>query len=111
MAWVRHYAWRPPDTPSRQDGPDTRSDEAIWERLAKRRKWSGALGPLEQIPGGRKYPIHLDGAETHIGQVIAEPRALAAAWDKPQTEAYAEPDPSGVESRGYLTILKSRDAE
>ena len=79
----------------------------LFRSLAKRRKWSGELGPLEQIPGGRKYPILLDGAETHIGQVIAEPRALAAAWDKPQTEAYAEPHPSGVESRGYLTILKT----
>ena len=108
LAWVRHYAWRPAGAGSRQqDKPDTASDEAIWERLAKRRKWSGALGPREEIPGGRKYPIILDGAETHIGQVIAEPRALAAAWDKPQTEAYAEPHPSGVESRGYLTILRA----
>src|SRR5207342_2872657 len=50
-------------------------------------------------------------AETHIGQVIAEPRALAAAWDKPQTEAYAEPAPTGVESRGYLTVLSSGTLE
>jgi hypothetical protein len=107
LAWVRHYAWRPADA-AQQDKPAAdKSDAAIWERLASRRKWSGELGPLEQIPGGRKYPILLDGAETHIGQVIAEPRALAAAWDKPQTEAYAEPHPSGVESRGYLTILKT----
>lgn len=107
LAWVRHYGWRPADAAQQPDKPDVRSDEVVWERLAKRRKWSGTLGPLEQIPGGRKYPILLDGAETHIGQVIAEPRALAAAWDKPQTEAYAEPHPSGVESRGYLTILKA----
>jgi hypothetical protein len=106
LPWVRHYAWRPA-APARQDKPDTRSDVAIWERLAKRRKWSGELGPREEIPGGRKYPILLDGAETHIGQVMSEPRALAAAWDKPQTEAYAEPAPTGVESRGYLTILNA----
>ena len=106
LPWVRHYAWRPA-TPGQQDKPDTRSDAAIWERLAKRRKWSGELGPREEIPGGRKYPILLDGAETHIGQVMSEPRALAAAWDKPQTEAYAEPAPTGVESRGYLTILNA----
>ncbi len=107
LAWVRHYAWRPVTPGAQQDKPGARPDEVTWERLAKRRKWSGTLGPREEIPGGRKYPILLDGAETHIGQVIAEPRALAAAWDKPQTEAYAEPHPSGVESRGYLTILRA----
>jgi hypothetical protein len=107
LAWVRHYAWRPV-TPGAEPGePDTRSDEVIWERLAKRRKWAGALGAREEIPGGRKYPILLDGAETHIGQVMSDPRAIAAAFDKPLTEAYPEPHPSGVESRGYLTILKS----
>jgi hypothetical protein len=107
LAWVLHYGWRPAAPGSQQDGPADRSDAATWERLARRRKWSGTLGSLELIPGGRKYPILLDGAETHIGQVIAEPRAIAAAWDKPQTEAYAEPAPTGVESRGYLTILKT----
>lgn len=109
LAQVRHYGWRPASAsaPGPQDDLATRPDEVIWERLAARRKWSGRLGPREEIPAGRKYPVLLDGAETHIGQVMAEPRAIAAAWDKPQTEAYAEPHPSGVESRGYLTILKS----
>ena len=107
VPWVRHYAWRPADARQEPGKPDIRSDEAIWERLAKRRKWSGTLGPVEQIPGGRKYPILLDGAETHIGQVMSDPRAIAAAFDKPLTEAYPEPHPSGVESRGYLTVLKS----
>jgi hypothetical protein len=111
LAWVRHYAWRPVVAQLQERTPADTSDEATWERLAKRRKWSGQLGPCEQIPGGRKYPILLDGAETHIGQVIAEPRAIAAAWDKPQTEAYAEPHPTGVESRGYLTILKTGTLE
>lgn len=107
IAWVRHYRWRPATTPAAEPGPDRTTDQAIWERLATRRKWSGTLGPCEDIPGGRKYPVLLDGAETHIGQVITDPRAIAAAWDKPITEAYAEPDPSGVESRGLLTILKT----
>jgi hypothetical protein len=107
LAWVRHYAWRPADAAQQGKPADGKSDAAVWERLAKRRKWSGTLGPLEQIPGGRKYPILLDGAETHIGQVMSDPRAIAAAFDKPLTEAYPEPHPSGVESRGYLTILKS----
>ena len=107
LAWTRHCGWRPAAAGQRQDGPGGGPDEATWERLARKRRWSGTLGPREDIPGGRRYPILLDGAETHIGQVIAEPRAIAAAWDKPQTEAYAEPDPSGVESRGTLTILKA----
>lgn len=105
-AWIRHYRWRPAAAAGpQQDRPPDTSDEAIWARLARKRRWSGTLGPGEEIPGGRKYPVLLDGAETHIGQVIAEPRAIAAAWDKPQTEAYAEPAPTGIESRGYLTIL------
>lgn len=112
VAWVRHYGWRPAAAAQQQGKPaDGKSDEAVWERLARRRKWSGTLGPREEIPGGRKYPILLDGAETHIGQVMSDPRAIAAAWDKPQTEAYAEPAPTGVESRGYLTILEAGTLE
>ena len=107
VAWVRHYAWRPAVAAQQGKPAADKSDAAIWARLAAKRKWSGELGPLEQIPGGRKYPILLDGAETHIGQVMSDPRAIAAAFDKPLTEAYPEPHPSGVESRGYLTILKS----
>ena len=37
---------------------------------------------------------------------MSEPRAIAAAWGKAQTEAYVEPHPTGIESRGVLTILK-----
>jgi hypothetical protein len=39
--------------------------------------------------------------------VLAHPRAIAAAYNKPMTEAYAEPDPTGIESRGILTKLKA----
>ena len=39
----------------------------------------------------------------HPRPARADPRR--PAWDKPQTEAYAEPAPTGGESRGYLTIL------
>jgi hypothetical protein len=105
-AWVRHYRHRPAGPqPAAAAVPGGLSDEAIWKKLAGRRNWIGQLGDRQDIPGGRMYPIRLDGTETHIGQIIAEPRALAAAYDRPQTEAYAEPDPSGVESRGILTIL------
>jgi len=108
--WVRHYRWRPPSPGQTAVAPA--GDAATWDKLAAKRKWTGSLGTPEALPGGgRKYPIRLDGAETHIGQVLAEPRAIAAAWDRAQTEAYAEPDPSGIESRGYLTILNGGTLE
>lgn len=108
--WVRHYRWRP--APPEQAATGPAGDAATWDKLAAKRKWTGQLGSPEALPGGgRKYPIRLDGAETHIGQVLAEPRAIAAAWDRAQTEAYAEPDPSGIESRGYLTILNGGTLE
>jgi hypothetical protein len=62
VAWVRHYRWRPATTPAPDADPDRTTDQAIWERLATRRKWSGTLGPCEDIPGGRKYP---DGNTVH----------------------------------------------
>lgn len=105
--WVRHYRWRPAPPELVPEAVVDTSDEAVWQRLATRRRWSGHLTGREDIPGGRKYQIQLDGIETHIGQVIAEPRTIAAAWHKPQTEAYVEPHPTGVESRGTLTLLKA----
>jgi hypothetical protein len=108
VPWVHHYQWRPqaPHQP-----PDT-TDADIWARLAAKRKWSGYLGePTRPAPGTVQYPILLNGAETNIGEVMAHPRAIAAAWNKPMTEAYAEPDPAGVESRGVLTLLKGGTLE
>ena len=108
--WVRHYRWRPA-APEKAAEPRT-DDPAVWERLAARRKWVGKLADPEPTPdGGRKWQIQLDGIETHIGQVMSEPRALAAAWHKARTEVYVEPHPTGVESRGVLTILKAGTLE
>lgn len=105
--WVRHYRWRPGEKPPEPD----MTDYDIWARLAERRKWHGHLTSPQPIPSGTKYDIALDGIETHIGQVLAEPRALAAAWHKARTEVYAEPHPTGIESRGVLTILKAGTLE
>ena len=106
--WVRQYRWRPdPQEKTRA----AVSDIVTWDRLTGRRKWAGKLTTPQEIPGGRKWQIELDGIETHIGQVMAEPRAIAAAWGKPQTEAYVEPHPTGIESRGVLTLLKSGTLE
>ncbi len=106
--WVRHYCWRPEE---HAEPAAPVSDVVTWERLAARRKWAGRLTSPEEIPGGRKWQVELDGIETHIGQVMSEPRAIAAAWGKAQTEAYAEPHPTGIESRGVLTLLKSGTLE
>ena len=101
--WVRQYRWRP--SPKEKTETAT-ADIVTWDRLTARRKWAGQLTAPEDIPGGRKWQIELDGIETHIGQVMAEPRAIAAAWGKAQTEAYVEPHPTGIESKGTLTILR-----
>ena len=102
--WVRQYRWRP----SPKEKTETAAADIVtWDRLTARRKWAGQLTAPEDIPGGRKWQIELDGIETHIGQVMSEPRAIAAAWGKAQTEAYVEPHPTGIESKGTLTILKA----
>jgi hypothetical protein len=108
VKWVKHYRWRPEDAAPVMD----MTDLAIWNRLASAKKWSGYLEPVsEPGPGVRQYRILLDGAETHMGQVLSEPRRIAAAWGKSVTEAYAEPSPDGVESRGLLTILPRNTLE
>jgi hypothetical protein len=109
-AWIKHYRARPQE-PQPEPEPEVTGDRAIWERLAAKRRWVGTLGDREDFPGGRKYEIRLDGVETHIGQVMNEPRALASAFDRSRTEVYAEPHPTAVESRGILTILKSGTLE
>jgi hypothetical protein len=109
IPWARRYRWRP--SAHRQNRPD-RSDAAIWARLAAKNKWSGHLDDAPPPgPGVRQYRIILDGAETHMGQVMSEPRRIAAAWGKSVTEAYVEPSPDGVESRGLLTILPRNTLE
>lgn len=104
VPWISHYRWRPQDP---LPVPDV-TDAEIWARLAAKRHWSGILGaPSRPAPGVTQYPIILDGAETNMGDVLAHPRPIAAAWNKPMTEAYAEPSRTGVESRGMLTLLKA----
>jgi hypothetical protein len=100
--WVRHYRWRPAAAPIVPDA----SDYERWNALAAERKWNGQLGTAEQLPGGgRRYPVQLDGIKTVIRNVLSASENVAGAWHKPMTEAYAERDPVGITSRGYLTIL------
>ena len=104
VPWVRHYRIRQEEAPL--PAPVKTTDYEIWAKLAAKRKWTGHLGMPEQIPGGVRYPIVLDGSETDIGEVLTHPRKIAAAWGKSITEAYAEPSPDGIESKGSLTLLK-----
>jgi hypothetical protein len=106
--WWRHYRARPAERSAEEPArEDTTSDRAIWARLAARRKWSAQITDPQEIPGGVKWQIETDGIETHIGNIVGEPRAIAAAYGRAQTDAYAEPHPSGIESRGVFTRLKS----
>ena len=103
--WVRHYRWRP-DAKQHEVAPA--DDLQTWGELVAEQKWRASLGAAEQLPGGgRKYPVQCDGIKTTIKKVLALPDNVAGAWHKPVTECYAERDPQGVTSRGYLTILGS----
>jgi hypothetical protein len=104
IPWVRHYRWRPQPP---QAAPAHLGDAETWAKLAAKRRWSGHLDNYEQIPNGRRWRIVLDGSETDIGEVMSQPRKIAAAWGKAMTEAYAEPSRDGVESRGTLTLLRA----
>lgn len=98
--WLHKYAWRPADPDAPPDKIEERFDE-----LADRQRWNARLGPGEPIPNGMRYPITCNGAHTQIGQITSANAAVAATFDKAVTEAYAERDPSGIESRGRLTLL------
>jgi hypothetical protein len=102
VPWWRHYRWRKETVKLPAHQPDTER----WAKLAAKRKWSGHLTACEEIPGGRRWRIVLDGSETDIGEVLSQPRKIAAAWGAAMTEVYAEPDPTGIESKGLLTILR-----
>jgi|SRR5580704_2127534 hypothetical protein len=104
--WIRHYRWRPHAVADVTVPVSDDTDEARWKALAAEHRWKGVLGPAEQLDGGgRRYPVQLDGIKTTIGTVLAASENIAGAWHKPMTEAYAERDPLGITSRGYLTIL------
>lgn len=101
--WLHHYRWRGPAPEKEQQ----RDHAAIWRELAGEKKWSAALGPARQIPNGTRYPIICQGTRTDISQVMSGRNAIAAAYDSTVTEAYAEPREDGVQSRGYLTLLRT----
>lgn len=100
--WLHHYGWRPMHPAVVTF--DT-SVHAIFARLAEKNKWSAHLGSGRPIENGMQYPVICDGAHTHIDQIMDKPAAVAAAYDAPTTEAYVEPEQSGIKSRGLFTRL------
>lgn len=103
--WVNHYRWRPAKAAVVASRRDTTTEETFAE-LAEKRKWQSWLGPARTIENGAQHEIVCRGTQTHIDQIVGEPSAIAAAFDKPVTEAYVEPRADGVKSRGTLTILR-----
>lgn len=101
--WVGHYGWRPP----RIGLPvlDT-SVHAKWMALCETQRWAAHLGPATQIDNGEQFRVVCDGTKMSIKKILAQPESVAAAFDKPVTEAYVEPDKGGIQSRGTFTMLR-----
>jgi hypothetical protein len=102
--WARHYRWRPDAPPEPAGVPD--DDAATWAALCAEQKWNATLGQAAELDGGgRRYPFQCDGIKTVTRKILAQPDNVAGAWHSAVTEVYAERDPKGVTTRGYLTIL------
>jgi hypothetical protein len=102
--WWDHYRWRLPRAEKEPEGPDT-SVQDKFAALAAKRKWSAALGDPVPVPGGEKYPILCNGAETHIGEVLSQPNAIAATYGTSITRVYAEEHPAGDQDKGELFMM------
>ena len=103
--WARRYAWRPDPKPAEKAVPPA-DDAATFAALCAEQKWRAKLGPAVRLDGGgRRYPIQCDGVKTVTKKILAAPDNVAGAWHSAVTEVYAERDPQGVTSRGFLTIL------
>lgn len=105
-ALARYYRIRPPE----EKAPPS-SDEMTWRRLAEHKKWDAKLGPAEKIPNGVRYGITFDGVVTHVGDVLPQPLAVAAAYRRPVTEAYVEPSAHGDPSQAHLVLLRNGTLE
>ena len=106
--WVRHYRWRPAPVAAAPVAEVPSDDLQTWLLLAAEQHWRATLGAAEQLDGGgRRYPIQCDGIKTVIKKILSMPDNVAGAYHRPVTECYAERDPKGITSRGYLTILGS----
>jgi hypothetical protein len=102
--WLHHYRWRPAEPATPRTGHTTAE---IFAELCAAQKWSAWLGAPQQIPGGEQFTVYCKGAKTQIDQIVAKPGAVAAAFDRPVTEAFVGSHPHGIKSRGIFTKLRS----
>jgi hypothetical protein len=102
--WVHHYRWRPAEP---KTAPAGRSAAEIWAELSAEQKWSSWLGAGKPIPGGMQYQVFCRGTRTHIDTIVAKPAAVAAAYNRPVTEAFVGADPHGIKSKGVFTMLRT----
>ena len=102
--WAWRYRWRPKAEAGK--GPAAAGDAETFAALCEEQKWRAHLGRADDLPaGGRRYPVQCDGVKTVMKKILAVPDNVAGAWHSTVSECYAERDPKGVTSRGYLTIL------
>jgi len=106
--WLNHHGWRPPAPQDKK--PET--DAEIFAELAEAQKWDARLLlPAREIANGVQYEIRCNGRRMDIGQVLAKPEKIAAAFGSRLDECYVENHPSGEHHRGILTRLRSATLE
>lgn len=105
--WVIHYRWRP----TRQPAPVDTSVQDAFGALAVKRSWNAWLEEGKPVPGGMVYPIQCRGSDTHIGEVVAQPKAIAATFGSTVAQVYAEESPFGLQDRGELFFLRKATLE
>lgn len=108
--WWDHYRWRIPRDGKPEPGPDT-SVQDTFAALAVKRRWSAGLGTGKPVPGGMVYPIRCNGIDTHIGEIVAQPKAIAAAYGTAVTRVYAEEHGAGDQDKGELFFLRKATLE
>jgi hypothetical protein len=105
--WVTHYRWRP----VRPEAPADTSVQDAFGALAVKRRWNAWLGEGKAIPGGMVFPIQCRGSDTHIGEVVAQPKAIAATFSSTVAQVYAEESPFGLQDKGDLFMLRKATLE
>jgi hypothetical protein len=107
--WIHRHRWRPQAAPKVIQIPAAAaSDTETFAELAKARSWHAWLDNPQPIPNGVTYTVCCRGTRTHMDTILAEPSAVAAAFNASVDQVYTEGDRSGIKSRGTLTKLTKR---